>query len=354
MHVLPKNEQPLNNKQFWSSPDDAVTAVVEDIYTSINDLTHAFAQRAAMQPAVTAEVQSAPVPMAPVETPIPQVEPASSMTELPPAQRAAVQPAVESLPDLTPAVETPMPRPEPEVSLTELAPAQRAAVQPAVTAEVESAPVPAAPVETPVSQMEPDHSPTVPPAPAPEIQGAPVLTVPSGASSSQPASQAKASSPIPVDWRKKYYRTVALKRAGAILLDHILLYIALVIVLLPFADSSEEIFNSAMAWAFLVLYFVLMPIMESSKWQGTIGKRILKLQITDKEGDRINFMRAFGRNIMRSVVLYLYVLTFGLLLVVQYFRYNKTRKLFHDELTGTVIGERLSSSAPAKVAVTPA
>ncbi len=37
--LLPKNLQPLNNKQFWNSEDDALMAVVEDIYEAINDFS---------------------------------------------------------------------------------------------------------------------------------------------------------------------------------------------------------------------------------------------------------------------------------------------------------------------------
>lgn len=37
--LLPKNQQPLNNKQFWNSEDDALTEVVNDIYKAINDFT---------------------------------------------------------------------------------------------------------------------------------------------------------------------------------------------------------------------------------------------------------------------------------------------------------------------------
>jgi len=37
--LLPKNQQPLNNKQFWNSEDDALTAVVNDIYNAINEFS---------------------------------------------------------------------------------------------------------------------------------------------------------------------------------------------------------------------------------------------------------------------------------------------------------------------------
>ena len=38
--LLPKNFQPLNNKQFWNSEDDAITAVVTDIYEAIEDFSY--------------------------------------------------------------------------------------------------------------------------------------------------------------------------------------------------------------------------------------------------------------------------------------------------------------------------
>ena len=38
-HLLPKNQHPLNDKQFWNSEDDALTSVVSDIYNAINDFS---------------------------------------------------------------------------------------------------------------------------------------------------------------------------------------------------------------------------------------------------------------------------------------------------------------------------
>jgi uncharacterized RDD family membrane protein YckC len=314
--VVPKNLQPLNNKQFWNSPDDAVMAVVSDIYDSISKMTQA--QSEAVQPLPVAEVASVPELKAPAGTSIGQ----------------------------------------PDHAMDESAQTQSEAVQPLSVAEVETAPEPMAPSGTSISQ--PDHamdeltqtqSEAVQPLSVAEVKSVPELKAPSGTPISQTTSKPRESSAIAVDWRKKYYRTVMMKRAGAILLDHVILFVVLTIILTPFAGGSDAVFSSAFNWAFLILYFVIMPMLESSKWQGTIGKRILKLQITDREGERITFLRAFWRNIMRSVVLYSYILSFGILLVIQYFRFNKTRKLFHDELSGTVIGEKLASSQAASVAV---
>ena len=179
---------------------------------------------------------------------------------------------------------------------------------------------------------------------APDLKPAPVVPVSAG------TSQASASSTIAVDWRRKYYRAVVLKRAGAILLDQLLLlFVPFFLLGMGLGITGTDISDTGLNWIAMFIYFVVMPIMESSKWQGTIGKRIMKLQITDREGDRVTFLRAFWRNIMRTVVLYSYFLVVPL--IYQYIRFNKTRKLFHDELSGTVIGERLTGSAAAPIAV---
>jgi uncharacterized RDD family membrane protein YckC len=341
------------------------------------------------------------------------------MAELPPAQTEAVQPAVESLPDLTAVLETHMPQTEPEDSLAELAPAQSAAEQPESVTEENSMPVPTAPVETSMPHMEPDNSLTEPvhaqsaaeqpesvteedslpvlttpvetsiphmepdnsmkelpqtpsaavqPAFVAEMKSAPDLKAASVAAVSQTARQARTSSPIAVDWRKKYYRAVLMKRAGAIFLDQILMVYVPLILLLTVLPNIPDWVSTLFTY---VISFFVMPKMESSKWQGTIGKRILKLQITDRDGARVTFLRAFWRNIARTIVLYLYLLfpillilvllgdinfwisLIGLIpLIYQYVRFKKTKKLFHDEVSGTEIGERLPSSAPAKVAMT--
>ena len=36
--ILPKNQQPIKNAKFWNSEDDAFTAVVEEIYKTIEEL----------------------------------------------------------------------------------------------------------------------------------------------------------------------------------------------------------------------------------------------------------------------------------------------------------------------------
>jgi uncharacterized RDD family membrane protein YckC len=46
------------------------------------------------------------------------------------------------------------------------------------------------------------------------------------------------------------------------------------------------------------LYFALL---ESSEWQGTAGKKVLGLIVTDMNGQRVSFMRASGRHFAKIV-----------------------------------------------------
>jgi uncharacterized RDD family membrane protein YckC len=54
----------------------------------------------------------------------------------------------------------------------------------------------------------------------------------------------------------------------------------------------------AMVFVVVGLYYSLM---ESSPWQATLGKRALRLQVTDLQGRRISFGRATGRYFAKIV-----------------------------------------------------
>ena len=163
------------------------------------------------------------------------------------------------------------------------------------------------------------------------------------------------------DWRQKYYRNVVWKRAGALALDYLFAFvlawiIVVILVLLGTGlvanDTNGENTNDVVGVIFFLTFYLVVPLFESSSWQATPGKRIMKLQITDSEGHRIGFFRAFFRNVLRSVVFYLYI--FMVPLLIQWWRFGKTKKLFHDEWSSTVIGERLSRAKPGKLAAMPA
>ena len=272
-HLLPKNIQPLNNKQFWNSDDDAITTVVTDINESIK----AFS-----------EISESISPRA-VENKKDQVSETDAMEQ-------QSTDAAPRRPVTPPSIDIPRPR-----------------VKPAVT--------------------------------------------------------------IDENWRKQYYKNVIWKRAAAFLLDIILISLPVFIISVVIyatnpslsqgtnnysndsgvtavdsypqdgsleseisanVDTADYVYSQMYAFLFYVL---ICAFMESSKWRGTFGKRIMKLQITDRDGNRISFMRAVWRNISRMIVCYLYLLIIPI--IIQVLTFGKSKKLFHDQLSETIIGERL-------------
>ena len=104
------------------------------------------------------------------------------------------------------------------------------------------------------------------------------------------------------------------------------------------------------------LYYALL---ESSSWQGTLGKKLLNIRLTDLDGDRISFGRATGRYLgkMLSGVLFFVVvifasaiddnpllLIFGMLLafLVSLMAYamaafTEKKQALHDIVAGTLV-----------------
>ncbi|MBE0616275.1 MAG: RDD family protein [Burkholderiales bacterium] len=50
-----------------------------------------------------------------------------------------------------------------------------------------------------------------------------------------------------------------------------------------------------------LVYLLYWPVMESSSRQATFGKSLLGLQVTDLNGDRLSFLRAFLRNLAKII-----------------------------------------------------
>jgi uncharacterized RDD family membrane protein YckC len=155
----------------------------------------------------------------------------------------------------------------------------------------------------------------------------------------------KAAVPIDLDWRKKYYKKVLRKRVIAFVLDYFITFSLCTVGALIIADVLNiDIEGDGRLLLLQFLCFVLLcALMESSRWQGTFGKYIMKIQITDKEGYSISFLRSIWRNILRIIIGYSYCLIIPL--IYQIIRFRKTKKLFHDELSSTNIGVRLPHRA---------
>jgi uncharacterized RDD family membrane protein YckC len=74
--------------------------------------------------------------------------------------------------------------------------------------------------------------------------------------------------------------------------------------------------------------------LESSPWQGTIGKQIMGLVVTDSAGQRVSFLRATGRHAAK------YLSALPLFLGFMAALFNAERLTWHDRLAGTRVIKR--------------
>ncbi len=82
--------------------------------------------------------------------------------------------------------------------------------------------------------------------------------------------------------------------------------------------------SSLMVW----LYFALL---ESSKWQATLGKLAMGLRVTDLAGERISLPRALGRYLAKFLSLIIFGI--GFLMVA----WTQRKQGLHDKLASTLV-----------------
>ena len=81
----------------------------------------------------------------------------------------------------------------------------------------------------------------------------------------------------------------------------------------------------------LLVGWLYHAFLESSPWQGTIGKKIVGLRVTDLNGNRISFARATGRYF--GAVLSAMICFVGFLMVA----FTEKKQGLHDLLAGTLV-----------------
>lgn len=85
------------------------------------------------------------------------------------------------------------------------------------------------------------------------------------------------------------------KRAAAYIADMLVIGVADYIVALILGKGSPYI---AITTVIILAYFA---IMESSKFQGSLGKMLLKIKVTDENGNRLSILRAGARYIALDI-----------------------------------------------------
>ncbi|HJX85418.1 MAG TPA: RDD family protein [Candidatus Angelobacter sp.] len=136
-------------------------------------------------------------------------------------------------------------------------------------------------------------------------------------------------------------------RLLAFMIDRILLGIIFtpftLVFMLPIMRSAirGEMDEGPPDWVFttlplLILAAILLQwlydaLLTSSTWQATLGKRILKLKVTDMEGNRISFGRATGRFFGKILS--------GMMCNIGYIMaaFTERKQALHDMIAGTLV-----------------
>lgn len=78
--------------------------------------------------------------------------------------------------------------------------------------------------------------------------------------------------------------------------------IGLIAIVLAVLMTLVGLTNEILIQVVPIILSLLYPVwLESSKWQGTIGKHLMGLKVTDISGNRISFLRALGRNLAKFI-----------------------------------------------------
>jgi len=138
----------------------------------------------------------------------------------------------------------------------------------------------------------------------------------------------------PADLETEVVYAGFLLRLVAYIIDLACIYLTAILIMLPLQyfliETSDDMAMILMLILFLgvVLYF---PLMESSKWQATLGKRAVRIKVTDMYGQRIGFGKALGRffgKIVSGMILYI-----GYIMAA----FTERKQALHDLMAGTLV-----------------
>jgi uncharacterized RDD family membrane protein YckC len=195
------------------------------------------------------------------------------------------------------------------------------------------------------------------------------LSAAEGPNTGVPSAPGVISTPIPgyvppasLAWQAPVVRP-AIAYAGfwlrfvAIIIDFIVIYFVRAIIFLPFGihmgmhgmpgmfhGRQPQDIGDLMPMLGLIIRIALISaliqwlyfsLMESSAWQGTLGKKALGLTVTDLEGRRISFGRATGRYFAKIIS--------TLILCIGYMMagFTERKQALHDMIAGTLVLRKL-------------
>lgn len=81
----------------------------------------------------------------------------------------------------------------------------------------------------------------------------------------------------------------------------------------------------------ILISFLYYTLLHSSKWQGTVGKKLLNIKVINLHGERISFGKASGRyfaTILSGIIFYIGYIMAG---------FTEKKQALHDMIAGTLV-----------------
>lgn len=99
-------------------------------------------------------------------------------------------------------------------------------------------------------------------------------------------------------------------------------------------EAVDNISYYLLSFVFTLILWCYYAGMESSPWRGTIGKKLIGLEVSDLDGNRISFTRATGRYFGKIISIFVVCLGYISML------FNSKKQTWHDSLAGCIVKEK--------------
>jgi uncharacterized RDD family membrane protein YckC len=98
-----------------------------------------------------------------------------------------------------------------------------------------------------------------------------------------------------------------------------------------FVNLGSSNFSSVSTGVNLLVGWLYFSLLESSSWQGSVGKKILNLKVVGRKGNRISFLRATGRYFSKIISAAIFMIGFIMI------AFTKRKQGLHDMIAETLV-----------------
>lgn len=134
-------------------------------------------------------------------------------------------------------------------------------------------------------------------------------------------------------------------RVVAVIFDYGVLFMLLAVMFMALASAGAEDLALPVYLLWIAITFFYWPVLESTAWRATVGKKVLGLVVGDIDGGGLSFLRSLLRNLAKIIS----SIPFGIGYVLAAFTARK--QALHDLITKAVVMRKGPGSVVRAVGV---